>query len=71
MNDLDDALIAAHAIEDKATLVILYAQAAAQTQDIDTKAFFLTHAYIFALEINHPNRDELRSQLAGMGRETE
>jgi hypothetical protein len=31
--------------------------------------FYLTHAYVFALELNHPQASELRQRLIDAGRE--
>jgi hypothetical protein len=70
MSDLHAELLLAHKRDDKAALVELYSQAALETDDVDAKGFFLTHAYVFALETGHPNASGLRSQLAQMGRET-
>lgn len=69
MNDLDGDLLAAHQREDAAALVSLYQQAAAHTNDLDATAFYLTHAHVFALEINHPDQGVLRARLIEMGRE--
>lgn len=69
MSDLDDDLLAAHEKGDAAALVTLYQHAAVQTNDMDAAAFYLTHAHVFAMEINHPDQDILRSRLIEMGRE--
>ncbi|WP_164658578.1 hypothetical protein [Tropicibacter sp. Alg240-R139] len=70
MSDLNDRLLAAHETGDTRALVDLYTEAADQAKDMDTACFFLTHAMIFALELGLPIADELRSQLAQHGRET-
>lgn len=70
MNPLEDALLAAHAAGDGHALVTIYQQAAAQTDDPDAAAFFLTHAHVFALEVNHPDAPALRAALIEAGRET-
>lgn len=64
MSDLNAQLIAAHAARDHPALVTLYTQAADQAGDIDTACFFLTHAYIFALELRHPDTEHLHARLA-------
>lgn len=70
MRDLNDQLLAAHNACDHAALVALYTQAAAGTNDPDAAGFYLTHAYVFALEINHPDTANLRAELVTQGRET-
>ena len=69
MKDLDAALLAAHRAHDIAGLVTLYHTAAMQTRDVDARAFYLTHAHIFALECGHPETEALRAALVDMGRE--
>jgi len=69
---LDAALIAAHAAEDWKRLVGLYAEAAddAHVQgQIDAACFYLTHAYVFALQTGDPCADELHRRLMDHGRE--
>ena len=52
VSPLDDALLAANLAGDNETLVKLYRQAgeAALDQDEVQGCFYLTHAYVFALE---------------------
>lgn len=69
MNALNDALLAAHAAGDGRALVQLYEQAADQAGTPDTAGFFLTHAYVFALETDHPHATALRQRLMDAGRE--
>ena len=69
MSDLDDLLLAAHASGDVARLVTLYKQAADQANDVEAAAFYLTHAHVFACEINHPDTAALRQRLIDQGRE--
>ena len=69
MTDLDALLLAAHAKGDAAALVRLYEQAADQANDAEAAAFFLTHAHVFACEINHPDTEVLRQRLIDQGRE--
>ena len=69
MTDLDAALLAAHEAGDGAALVTLYQQAAAQAADIDAACFYLTHAFVFALETAHPDTAAIRARLQAEGRE--
>ena len=69
MNDLDLRLLAAHAANDQQVLVSLYTQAAEAASDDIARGFYLTHAYIFALESDHPDAANLRARLKTMGRE--
>lgn len=69
MSDLDGRLLAAHAAGDTQTLVTLYTQAAEVARDCDARAFYLTHAHVYALELGHPDQDVLRAKLIAMGRE--
>lgn len=63
MNDLDDQLLLAHERGDKAALVTLYEQAADSATTIDAACFYLTHAYVFALELGHANVTQLHARL--------
>lgn len=67
--ELDRALLAAHAAHDKRRLVTLYAEAAEAANSIDAACFYLTHAYVFALDAGHPMADELHRRLLAHGRE--
>lgn len=71
MSALDTALIAAHAAGDGPALVRLYTQAAdaVEPTDIDAACFYLTHAYVFALEQGHPAVTTIRARLVAHGRE--
>ena len=69
MTDLDAALLAAHEAGDGRALVTLYQQAAAQAADIDAACFYLTHAFVFALEAGHPDVSLIRARLIAEGRE--
>ena len=69
MNTLDHQLLEAHSANDTAALVTLYAQAADQTDTINAACFYLTHAYVFALERGDEAADVLRERLAAHGRE--
>ena len=68
MSDLDAQLIAAHEAEDNDALITLDSLAAARAADTD--CFYLTHAYIFALELGDARATALRAQLVAHGRET-
>ena len=68
MSDLNDRLLAAHARGDHAALVHLYAEAADRTPDTDTACFYLTHAYVFALEMGHKDTAVLHARLKAHGR---
>ena len=69
--DLHADLLKAHAQGDGPALVDLYAQAAQMAkddQDIDRAGFYLTHAWIFALECGHPKANAIRDELRQQGR---
>ena len=66
---LHDRLLAAHAAGDRRTLIGLYTEAADGEQGEDARAFFLTQAYVLALEAGHPRAGPLRERLGAMGRE--
>lgn len=65
---LNRSILAAHERGDAAALVALYEDAAQQASTVDERAFFLTHALIFALEIGAPEAAALSQQLRRMGR---
>lgn len=69
MSDLDARLLAAHAAGDKAALVTLYRQAAEAASGAAATGFFLTQAYVFALDTGHPEASRLHARLVDMGRE--
>ena len=64
---LDSRLLAAHARGDIAALVRLYAEAAEHAAE-EARGFFLTQAYVYALESGHPAAPDLRAALARDGR---
>lgn len=68
MSDIDARLLIAHAADDKAALVTLYAEAADQAVDVNAACFYLTHAYVFALELGHGDVAALHARLAQHGR---
>ncbi len=61
---LDDALLAAHQAGNRAALIALYAQAA--DDGGPGAAFYLTHAYVFALEAGDSRAPALRQALVRM-----
>lgn len=64
--DLDEQLLAAHAADNKEALVSLYTQAADIAEALDDNSaarFYLTHAYIFALDIGHAEYVTLQARL--------
>ncbi len=65
--DLDRRLLAAHAADDRAALVALYGEAAERATDSDGAAFYLTHAYVFALETGSDEADRLHARLRALG----
>lgn len=67
--DLEARLLAAHKADDRTALAALYQCAAQQAPDENARAFYLVHAYVFALETNHLDRENIRGQLQRMGRE--
>ena len=67
---LNARLLAAHAAKDKTALVTLYTHAADIAGDTDAACFFLTHAYIFALDLGDPRAAALHARLVEHGRET-
>ncbi|MGP6086242.1 hypothetical protein [Antarctobacter jejuensis] len=69
MSRLDDRLLRAHARDDRRALVDLYTQAADQVNDLDAACFFLTHAYVFALELGDARASALHARLKAEGRE--
>jgi len=68
MNGLYARLLDAHERHDHPALVKLYAKAAETAHDTDAACFYLTHAYIFALELGHSDTAALHAQLAAHGR---
>ena len=71
-DDLDARMLDAHARRDRDALVALYGEAAARAagrHDTDAEAFFLTHAYIFALDRGAVQATDLHARLKTLGRE--
>lgn len=69
MKDLQDRLLDAHDAGDPGVLAQLYAQAADAASTEEAQGFYLTHAYVFALEAGIELADTVRQQLIEMGRE--
>ncbi len=70
MKSLDDRMISAHAAQDRMALIKLYREAADSVNDRDASCFFLTHAYIFALEAGATEAQNLHARLKAQGRES-
>lgn len=68
MTDLDTRLLTAHEAGDRTRLIALYLEASACAEDDTAAAFYLTHAYVFALEAGDPRTAELKSRLEAAGR---
>lgn len=69
---LDARLIAAHEARDWSALVRLYAEAAESSEaagDVAAACFFLTHAYVFALQTGDARASALHARLKERGRE--
>ena len=69
MSDLNAEMIAAHEARDQAALIRLYTLAADQANDPTACGFYLTHAYVFALEAGAPEATALHARLKAQGRE--
>lgn len=68
--DINRKLIAAHIKGDIENIARLYAQAASQVDEIPDKvAYYLTHAYVFALEAGITEAEDYRKTLKSLGRE--
>ncbi|MEM5500409.1 hypothetical protein WNY59_02290 [Ahrensia kielensis] len=66
--NLETALLKAHSDEDYPTLITLYTKAAEGANDKDAEFFYLTHAFVFALEHGAPEAKPLNKRLADQGR---
>ena len=72
MTDLDAQLLQAHENQDHDQLVVLYTQAADEKEalgDVEAACFYLTHAFVFALETGHEQLRTLNERLVAHGRE--
>lgn len=70
-DELESALLDAHCKDDLPGLVRLYtiaADEAEREQDVNAACFYLTHAFVFALEAGAPEADPLNKRLADRGR---
>lgn len=68
---LERRLLAAHAAADKVSLVTLYREAgdlAEAAGDLERACFFMTQAWIFALDAGDERAGQLRARLARHGR---
>ncbi|MEP3346085.1 MAG: hypothetical protein ABJN34_01070 [Litoreibacter sp.] len=61
-------LLAAHAAGDLTALTELYAKAASQAETNVARGFYLTQAYIFALEAGDTRAEALAVSLKNQGR---
>ena len=68
--DLHSRMLAAHEGPDHAALIALYTEAADSANDLDASCFFLTHAYVFALEAGAAEAKTLHARLKAQGRES-
>ncbi len=66
----DTRLAEALALGDTAAIVKVYEEAAEAQGNDQASAFFLTQAYIHAVEAGLPEARNLRAKLVKMGRET-
>ncbi|WP_170790772.1 hypothetical protein [Ruegeria lacuscaerulensis] len=68
---LDHLLLEAHARDDHDALIRYYTLAADEREaarDTDAACFYLTHAFVFALESGAPEADTLNARLVAHGR---
>ncbi len=68
---LEQALLNAHAQNDTRALIELYTIAGDQAEDArddEAASFYLTHAFVFALEAGAPEAPKLNIRLANKGR---
>lgn len=71
-DSLNDRLLGAHAVRDISALPGLYKTAAKRAEhfgDIHRACFFLTQAWIYALDAGSPMADELKERLVICGRD--
>jgi len=65
---LDAELLAAHTAGDVEALITLYTRASEQAVQDVARGFYLTHAYVFALEAGDQRAKRLAEQLRTQGR---
>ena len=70
MTSLNERLLQAHERGDCAALVELYEKAAEQATAQAATCFYLTHAYVYALEIGSAEAPGLRERLIALGVES-
>lgn len=66
---LEGRLLAAHAAGDQVALISLYVEASEIAQTEESRSFYLTHAYVFALEMGDARAAKLGAMLKDMGRD--
>tara|TARA_B110000090_G_scaffold68579_1_gene78458 strand:- start:4153 stop:4455 length:303 start_codon:yes stop_codon:yes gene_type:complete len=64
--DLNTEILAAHAKSNYFLLIDLYTKAANLADNQDAECFFLTLAYVFALELGHPHQFKLQARPKGL-----
>ncbi len=69
IEDLNARMIDAHEARDLGALIQLYTQAAEAVNDPNAACFYLTHAYVFALEAGATEARDLHARLKAQGRE--
>ena len=70
MTPLDEKILQTHATGDTAALATLYAEAAKAQICETSRGFFLTQAYVFALDAGLADASHLRDLLIASGRES-
>ncbi|WP_273498934.1 hypothetical protein [Lentibacter algarum] len=68
MSELQTRLLSAHEKDDRKGLIAFYTEAADQSNDMIERSFFLTHAFVFALEAGDMRAPLLHDRLREMGR---
>ena len=69
MDDLHARLVSGLGVKCHQCVAIIRLMRCQQSGHEDQEAFFLTHAYVFALEMAHPDTDALKARLVANGRE--
>ncbi|WP_298357894.1 hypothetical protein [uncultured Litoreibacter sp.] len=69
-SELDARLLAAHAEDDSPALINLYIEAADTAATEEATGFYLTHAYVFALEAGDARAADIKARLVEMKRDT-
>ena len=68
MSDLHVRLLEAHGSDDRHALIGLYAEASETASDTRAAWFYLTQAYVYALELGDGRAEALAEQLRSAGR---